>query len=64
MKEEVAGVTEFVRHSLEQQEKRTQTSFEELKELLIQNAVANPRAAKKGRTQSAERKDGINMDES
>ena len=64
LKEEVAGVTEFVRHSLEQQEKRTQTSFEELKELLIQNAVANPRAAKKGRTQSAERKDGINMDES
>ena len=52
LKEEVAGVTEFVRRSLEQQEKRTQTSFEELKELLIQNAVANPRAAKKGRTQS------------
>ena len=47
LKEEVA---EFVRHSLEQQEKRTQTSFEELKELLIQNAVANPRAAKKGRS--------------
>ena len=33
-------------------------------EFVRQNAIANPRAAKKGRTQSAEQKDGIIMDES